>query len=118
MAESAISLGVTGTCGLLAVVSPAPVTAHDKITFLFIVVTSQWFFWYMLEYFSTFKQMIYSSDPVIIFHPLIELLKQFIHSRLIFRCQRFILFQFINFLHETLFKMAAPRNRPLPCRSE
>src|SRR5699024_10193006 len=118
MAESAISLGVTGTCGLLAVVSPAPVTAHDKITFLFIVVTFHCIFLYILEYYSATKHTIYSSDPVLVSHPLIELLAQFIHSRLILRCQRFILFQFINFLHETLFKMAAPRNRPLTCRTE
>ena len=35
IADSAISPGVTGTCGLFAVVSPAPVTAHVMKTFQF-----------------------------------------------------------------------------------
>ena len=45
-AEEAICAGVTGTSGLLPVVSPAPVTAHVMMAFLFIprrFITLPWY---------------------------------------------------------------------------
>ncbi|SIK17072.1 Uncharacterised protein [Mycobacteroides abscessus subsp. abscessus] len=41
IASAAISSGVTGTCSLLPVVSPAPVTAHVRMTLRFMMTPRQ-----------------------------------------------------------------------------
>src|SRR5690625_7363705 len=69
IAESAISFGVTGTCSLLPVVSPAPVTAQDKTTFLFIIFSSSVIFWNVLKYFSSFEYIDYAINTIVIIHP-------------------------------------------------
>src|SRR5699024_6455975 len=71
IADSAISFGVTGTCGLLLVVSPAPVTAHDKITLLLMMISSYCFLWYVFKNLATFEKFNYTADPIEVFFPFI-----------------------------------------------
>src|SRR5699024_12473576 len=64
IADSAISFGVTGTCGLLLVVSPPPVTAHDKITLLLMMIASYCLLWYVVQNIVTFEKLIYKAVPI------------------------------------------------------
>src|SRR5699024_8482170 len=71
IADSAISFGVTGTCGLLLVVSPAPVTAHDKITLLLMMISSYCFLRYVFKNLAAFEKFNYTADPIEVFFPFI-----------------------------------------------